>query len=680
MSQRKSDEDEAQRWKDKFLDALEEQEQQEKLLLARIRLLRRGLLGVSLAGDGHDPHLDRQLGELRSILRRDERETGLEYLLEQIERSLLRLDNDKQRSHQELHDSLNNALREFRQLPLSSPTRRRLKKFARQADARAEDPQQQVSLMRQFIELVSAAVLELGQPSAHREQPSSFWLRLFTPTPIQEPSADKEPSAHKEPSAGREPSAEEEPSAHKEPSAPSPEQHIQPPPADLSAVLEPAAPADASMETTDVHESAAHIHIEHDAHAGADIDLDTEWEPKHQKEHELVPLEGELVRDGSGLQEPAFSFIAGHVEPLLLRILESITVSDEMAPRAETLRRRVLTGLNWYEFVAALEDVLSILRTSNDEQRADMQHFLAEVTENLLQVQTFLAQFIEQQQATDERESASHAQLQQHLEEMQHVLAAPDTGVDDLKQSVQAQLGVLMDSLQRMQSQRRTPDGALVSEVRQLISRIASLEEESRELRRYLTQQRERAMRDSLTGLANREAYQHRLAALLRDHSLRSSDLKNPELQSSGSRAEDDDRTLCLAVADVDHFKRINDTFGHLAGDKVLKIIAREILTQVRPQDFVARYGGEEFVLLLPDTRPADAEHLLNRMREAVAAIPFHFRERQISITLSVGVVVARSGQSNGAEAESAEGLFERADQALYEAKAQGRNQVYRQR
>src|SRR5690554_7270121 len=111
MSQRKSEEDEAQRWKHKFLDALEDQEQQEKHLLARIRLLRRGLLGVSLAGDGHDPHLDRQLAELRSVLRRDEREVGLEHLLEQIERSLLRLDNDKKRSQTELRASLDKALR-----------------------------------------------------------------------------------------------------------------------------------------------------------------------------------------------------------------------------------------------------------------------------------------------------------------------------------------------------------------------------------------------------------------------------------------------------------------------------------------------------------------------------------------------------------------------------------------
>jgi diguanylate cyclase len=94
MAQRIQDE-EAQRWKRKFLDALEEHEKRENTLTARVKLLRRGLLGVSLAGDGHDPRLDKQLSELRASLRRDDREAGLERLLEQIEQTILRLDRSK---------------------------------------------------------------------------------------------------------------------------------------------------------------------------------------------------------------------------------------------------------------------------------------------------------------------------------------------------------------------------------------------------------------------------------------------------------------------------------------------------------------------------------------------------------------------------------------------------------
>src|SRR5690606_5089330 len=129
MVQRVQDAEEAQRWKRKFLDALDEHEQREKLLSARIRLLRRGLLGVSLAGDGHDSLLDRQLAELRRCLRYDDRETGLETLLEQIEQSIVRLDNEKSTSGWALQQAFQSALSELNQLPLSGSTRRQIKKF-----------------------------------------------------------------------------------------------------------------------------------------------------------------------------------------------------------------------------------------------------------------------------------------------------------------------------------------------------------------------------------------------------------------------------------------------------------------------------------------------------------------------------------------------------------------------
>lgn len=144
-------------------------------------------------------------------------------------------------------------------------------------------------------------------------------------------------------------------------------------------------------------------------------------------------------------------------------------------------------------------------------------------------------------------------------------------------------------------------------------------------------------------------------------------------LHGASFERRDDDRALCLAVADIDFFKNINDSYGHLAGDKVLKIIARELVSRLREKDFIGRYGGEEFVIIMPDTRPADAEHVLNKLRLAIAAIPFHFEERQIQITISFGVVEAL-------REDSPETIFDRADKALYKAKENGRNRVHRDR
>jgi diguanylate cyclase len=151
-----------------------------------------------------------------------------------------------------------------------------------------------------------------------------------------------------------------------------------------------------------------------------------------------------------------------------------------------------------------------------------------------------------------------------------------------------------------------------------------------------------------LTQLPNREAYNQRL---------------DQELD----RWQRYQRPMVLAVADVDHFKRINDGFGHLAGDKVLRVIAKILRKRLRKTDFVARYGGEEFIVLLPETTMEQAIPVLDSVRQAIANCPFHFRETPVSITMSFGVSAPGKDETSGA-------LFERADKALYAAKNSGRN------
>lgn len=689
MAHRMQDLEEAQRWKRKFLDALEDHEEREKLLAARIRLLRRGLLGVSLAGDGHDSRLDKQLTQLRASLRHDDRETGLELLLEQIEQSVVRLDHEKQASGWALQQAFNSCLTELTQLQLPGSTRRKIKKFASSLPTRLQDPEQHAGLIRQFMELLRESVQVMREREQAAATQSSankagFWQRLFATgpdQPIGEEESVKDDSRsydsdglHRSNHGNPERRSDDEPrhSNIGDKNARAPDPGEQQDPEEQTITLEASDDGDrrrvinASLSTRDRPvEERTSVSAENVADGGSNpndhLDLQPSAEDAGIEELGGITLEGELIRDRSGLAEPAFSFIAGHVEPLLLRILESIHITGESVTLAESIRRNVVKGLNWYDFVAVLEQILQVLRNAADEQRAEFQGFLSEVTESLAQVQAFMDNSKRYAQEASDTDAAMDASVREQIDGIKSAVENSDEDLQSLKESVQSQIGAIIKSLDGFKVQRSRQDDSMAGEMHQLIDRIASLENESRELRLHLARQQETALKDSLTELPNREAYNQRLLLLLETWRL------------SADNADEDGRTLCLAVADVDYFKNINDSYGHLAGDKVLKIIARELVSRLRETDFIARYGGEEFVVIMPDTRPADAEHALNKLRLAIAAIPFHFKERQIQITLSFGVVAALPD-------DSVETLFERADRALYLAKAGGRNKVQRER
>lgn len=133
--------------------------------------------------------------------------------------------------------------------------------------------------------------------------------------------------------------------------------------------------------------------------------------------------------------------------------------------------------------------------------------------------------------------------------------------------------------------------------------------------------------------------------------------------------------SLACLMLDVDHFKHVNDTCGHAAGDAVLREVARRIEAEVRASDVAARYGGEEFVVLLPDTSAADGRRLAERIRASIADTPFELETgNTVPVTVSIGIAAARPGRGVTDLKTLGDSLLARADVALYEAKAAGRN------
>ena len=129
---------------------------------------------------------------------------------------------------------------------------------------------------------------------------------------------------------------------------------------------------------------------------------------------------------------------------------------------------------------------------------------------------------------------------------------------------------------------------------------------------------------------------------------------------------------MATLLIDIDHFKKINDGFGHDVGDEVLREFAVRLASNVRAIDLPCRFGGEEFVVVMPDTRLEDAHRIAERIRLHVAGSPFRVMNGQelLTVTISIGVAATL-----GAD-ETPEALLKRADEAVYEAKAAGRNRV----
>lgn len=156
---------------------------------------------------------------------------------------------------------------------------------------------------------------------------------------------------------------------------------------------------------------------------------------------------------------------------------------------------------------------------------------------------------------------------------------------------------------------------------------------------------------DPLTGIFNRQAM---MPILLQEHAY----------------VVRDKKACCLAMADLDHFKQVNDTHGHPAGDKVLKAVVDFFRTNLRPYDALFRYGGEEFLFCLPNTDIQSGSKLLNRLRVDLHNSPINVRENEIvSISISMGITQMHAETP-------VDQTIDRADAALYEAKKGGRNQI----
>ena len=222
--------------------------------------------------------------------------------------------------------------------------------------------------------------------------------------------------------------------------------------------------------------------------------------------------------------------------------------------------------------------------------------------------------------------------------------------IDELKAQITNHLASLRKSLGRKELLENREQAQLKQSVETLRQELKELGKETESYKERLFEQQKLNLLDSLTQLPNRSALEERMDIEYRNYQRTS-------------------QPLWVAVADIDHFKTINDSFGHSTGDKTLQVIAMALKNALRESEFVARYGGEEFVLLLPNIAESDIQPLLNRVREKVKSIPFKFKNQRITVTVSIGAAQVIDN-------ELINETFDRADAALYKAKNESRDRV----
>ena len=575
--------DDAQRWKDKYLSSLEQQERLERRWELRLDLLRRGLVRSSLAAEGADKAVDQCMQEMRDILRRDDLDAALDGLIPRLEKAVLDSELRRQQRAGEATAALTRLVEQLQQLQPPREVRKALKALARQLHEATGQTHQLPALLSQLSRLQGQTLELLRTPAA--EQPGLL-QRLFG-------------------SRGE-----------------APEPAPAPAPIEVAQLPAASAPAAAPLPALD------------------SLPLPPGLLAQDEDEAQRFALPG---------SEPGYSAVAPHIAESLLGLLAELELPARHQPQGEALRQRIQGQLNWYELVPVLDDLAVLVLAVSDSGQREFAGYLKQLNERLAAFIGTLSEAHEGYSESVESARDFDRQLREQVSGLQHsVQSAAD--LEALKQALETRLDGLLQTVSSHQRQRDSREAEVAQRLQSLVQRVAEMEREAQQFREHIEEQRQKSLLDPLTGLPNRAAWSERL------------ELETARRLRYGGE-------LLLAVLDVDHFKRINDGYGHLAGDRVLKIIAGELHKRLRKTDFIARYGGEEFVLLVPATPLDGGVQLLETLRAAIEACPFHFKGEPVTITLSAGLAEFRGE-------EAAEAVFERADQALYRAKASGRNRI----
>ncbi|RUO44371.1 GGDEF domain-containing protein [Aliidiomarina taiwanensis] len=333
----------------------------------------------------------------------------------------------------------------------------------------------------------------------------------------------------------------------------------------------------------------------------------------------------------------------------LINLLSFLELSGNSELKLKSIQQQLMGQVSSEQLSLLCVQIIRIIVQSMNEERRSAQAFLLSLDEVLNTVSSCVSFALNDSKDAQKQHQFIDNKLDKELTALAQSTRAASS-LAELKSQVSSHMVLLVSMLNEKKSLIEENNRKLTTDLAKAQARIAELESAAEAYKDKLNQQRSKSLQDPLTRLPNRAAFDERLK------------LEFNRWQRYGT-------PLAIAIADIDNFKDINDTYGHIAGDKTLQVISSMLKKSLRATDFVARYGGEEFVILLPQTEAADLAEPLQKTKNKIQAIPFKFKDNDIRITISIGAAVFSSN-------DAINSAFERADKALYAAKKDGRNKV----
>jgi diguanylate cyclase len=339
------------------------------------------------------------------------------------------------------------------------------------------------------------------------------------------------------------------------------------------------------------------------------------------------------------------------VSEQILEYLSVLGIPEVFTPETDLLKETLLNPpKSTDDFEKTVNNVVKLLlkiKEFGDAEQKDIDQFLLLIATQLSELNVIVNQTNSSMNHSVKSRNKLDQSVFTQIRELQ-IQAIKTTSLDSLKEMVNQCFKTIATDIKNHYQQDKETQEQFQDSMAELVNKMISLELETENLKAELKVVHTQATHDTLTGLPNRNSYNQRL----KEEIARYQRYKSP---------------LTLAIWDIDHFKNINDTYGHKSGDKVLALTAKQLQDHTRDTDFIARFGGEEFVMLLPNTDKESAFNLIEQLREVIQTTGFNANGKAVPITISCGL-------TDFLEEDTEDSLFERADKALYEAKNQGRN------